>query len=114
MNHIHSLLLKIPYQDFLGLIILFGGTTRIGLNAGRNTPYYSHTVNFCKIEFSIFQKHAVLYHIHVALRPASRVAQSAVIGQHSHSVSDWLNALRVTVNSDFSSLADVKHGRYVI
>ena len=36
------------------------------------------TVHFCKTNFSIFQKHTVLYH--VALRPPSLVAQSAVIG----------------------------------
>ena len=55
-----------------------------GLLYDKTTPYYSHTVHFFKNIFNIFHKRSVLYN--VALRPAFRVAQSAVIGQHAHSV----------------------------
>jgi hypothetical protein len=43
---------------FLGLIIAFGGTNRIGLHdcVLKNTPYYSHTVHFCKTNISVFPK----------------------------------------------------------
>ena len=57
--------LKIPYHAFLGLIIAFGGTTRIGLHACllEKTPYYSRSVNFCKTNFSIFQNCSDLNHV---------------------------------------------------
>ena len=50
----------------------------------RFTLYYSHTVLFLQNKLSVFQKCSVLYL--VTLSPPSRVAQSAVIGQHIHSV----------------------------
>ena len=50
----------------------------------KSTPFYSQTVHFCKTNFRIFQKRPLLYH--VALRPPSRVAQTAVIGPHTYSV----------------------------
>ena len=50
---------------FLGLIIAFGGTTRIGLHACRlKIPFIILTLNFCKTNFR-----SDLYH--VALRPPS-------------------------------------------
>ena len=44
-----------------------------------SSPYYSPTVQFCKTNFSIFQKLSYLYH--VPLRPPSRLAQYAAIGR---------------------------------
>ena len=56
----------------------------------KKSPYYSHTV---------------LYH--VALRPPSRVAQSAVIGQHAHSVAIGRFAL-VSANSRHREVVNIE------
>ncbi|CAL8316302.1 unnamed protein product [Arctogadus glacialis] len=57
--------LKIPYNAFFRVNKCIGGggvayyQNRFTYLYVRNTPYYSHTVNFCKTNFSVFQKLAV-------------------------------------------------------
>ena len=73
------------FHAFLGLIIAFGGTTRIGLHDYVIMPLIILTLFIlAKANLAFFKN--IQTCIMSLKGPPPRVAQSAVIGQHAHSV----------------------------